>query len=714
MTQKLEDQLTSLLKIAASWGKQGFATLLQRSTNALVELDRLPFHNAHLKQASYIKSDTSTYACISTEDWISLIESKANDMSEGTQNAFLRWPLVHQFGFIPANAYTKLELKDGEYSPCDLIPMGIIPVSLQRVIETFANELGHRKQQEAKKQFLNQWQTIRATSLLRAISIAMTAGVQVANLKDLMICSLPSHLFESQLLVPKENSEHPKPIQKVNKKTTTNAHHAEKTMKNTTVKSSDAFSCIGITCSSLFGSKTNLRPGRMPKENSTCRRCVNLNQALLIAQAIEQFFSDNLYQFQLFYDSISNMTNLSSDYLIATIAQLKPLPNIILPAYLKRSTKRNVYPIAMTNAMRMLCGTFHWNLSDKPTSLDIVFNMAQEKSSLATNRTECKCTKKSIFFALHIDSKCPSCNNPSSSFTPTASRISLVSLSNKSTASCADTVMLPVKNTNIASTRKTTKISNANRPSNYTASSTTALRDITNVLHAHPPFCLAARPDDAELHAITRINNMLSHFVVSYFFKILASNFPSILYQEFLFDFVKREGGWTQFVQYSRNEGHSTDFLDNLKATTSICIVPICCDIHWTVLIRKFVGTMWEIYYIDSMFQGSDARMRRWQALFQDDDLFSGKWIKLQIIPQTELECGARVCLHGLCYALSLLKTRDTSRQLERVKDLAARSRLLVSRICTDGNWSHPGWLKSIIGTPVLMEPSHATQTTVQ
>ena len=123
---------------------------------------------------------------------------------------------------------------------------------------------------------------------------------------------------------------------------------------------------------------------------------------------------------------------------------------------------------------------------------------------------------------------------------------------------------------------------------------------------------------------------------------------------------------------------------------------------------------MWEIYYIDSMLQGSDARMRRWQALFQDDDLFSGKWIKLQIIPQTELECGARVRLHGLCYALSLLKTRDTSRQLERVKDLAARSRLLVSRICTDGNWSHPSWLKSIIGTPVLMEPSHATRTTVQ
>ena len=204
---------------------------------------------------------------------------------------------------------------------------------------------------------------------------------------------------------------------------------------------------------------------------------------------------------------------------------------------------------------------------------------------------------------------------------------------------------------------------------------------------------------------------MLSNFVVSYFFKILACNFPSILYQEFLFDFVKREGGWKEFVQYSRREGHSTDFLEKLKDNRSICIVPICHDIHWTILIRKFVENVWEIYYIDSISQGSDERMRQWQNLFQDDDLFSGNWIKLKIIPQTELECGARVCLHGLCFALSLLNKKDIGRQLERIKDLAVRSRLLVSRICTDGQWSNQGWLKSIIGTPTSTNQDGATAT---
>jgi hypothetical protein len=76
---------------------------------------------------------------------------------------------------------------------------------------------------------------------------------------------------------------------------------------------------------------------------------------------------------------------------------------------------------------------------------------------------------------------------------------------------------------------------------------------------------LAARPADTELNAITRTNNMLSNFVVSYFFKILQSSFSNILYQEFIFDFVKREGGWKEFVQYSRQEGHSTDFLKKTK-----------------------------------------------------------------------------------------------------------------------------------------------------
>ena len=195
-------------------------------------------------------------------------------------------------------------------------------------------------------------------------------------------------------------------------------------------------------------------------------------------------------------------------------------------------------------------------------------------------------------------------------------------------------------------------------------------------------------------------DNMLSNFVVFYFFRILKESFPGILFQDFLFDFVKREGGWKNFVHYSQTEGHSTEFLEQLKNSQSTCIIPICHALHWTLLIRKFVVNSWNIYYIDSMSQGSDLRMRQWRELFEDDDLFTGSWVKLKIIPQSELECGARVCLHGLCFALSSHNAKEIGHRLQRLPDLAAHSRHMVSGVCRAGNWTPQGWLKPIIGTP--------------
>jgi len=113
MTEMLENHLTSLLKIDSRWGKLGFITFLRRTSTALIHLDRLPFHNAHFKQISYSKSNPASFACLSSEDWITLIESQAETMSFAAQHDFMRWPLVHQFGFIIANAYTQLELEDG-------------------------------------------------------------------------------------------------------------------------------------------------------------------------------------------------------------------------------------------------------------------------------------------------------------------------------------------------------------------------------------------------------------------------------------------------------------------------------------------------------------------------------------------------------------------------------------------------------------------------
>jgi hypothetical protein len=83
-------------------------------------------------------------------------------------------------------------------------------------------------------------------------------------------------------------------------------------------------------------------------------------------------------------------------------------------------------------------------------------------------------------------------------------------------------------------------------------------------------------------------------------------------------------------------------------------------------------------------------------------------WTKIKIIPQTELECGARVCLHGLCLALSTYNSSRIMNNITRVRNLAARSRTMISNICNDGQWTSQAWLTSIIG-PQQTQPALVT-----
>jgi hypothetical protein len=68
------------------------------------------------------------------------------------------------------------------------------------------------------------------------------------------------------------------------------------------------------------------------------------------------------------------------------------------------------------------------------------------------------------------------------------------------------------------------------------------------------------------------------------------------------------------------------------------------------------------------------------------------------VFQQSKLECGARACLHGVCFALSNKKNGDIINDLSRFKDLSVRSWLMVSTICKDGFWSPQRWLRRTIG----------------
>jgi hypothetical protein len=236
------------------------------------------------------------------------------------------------------------------------------------------------------------------------------------------------------------------------------------------------------------------------------------------------------------------------------------------------------------------------------------------------------------------------------------------------------------------------------------------LQDITNKLNSRP-MPDPIRPDERELSLITQVNYMLSNFVVSYFFTILARNFNNIVYSEFLFDVVMGEGGWRSFVTKSQSEGRYATFFNALQQTHSTCIIPICHNLHWTILVRMFVGRAWIIYFIDSIQHNSDQRFQQWKAIFQDDNLFTGEWCKVKIIQQSELECGARVCLHGLCFALSTRNSAGIMSSISRISNLAARSRLMVSRICKEGKWSPQGWLNPVLKLPLVPSSTQASMS---
>ena len=267
MNQLLEDHLGALLKIASNWGRLGFSTLLNRAIHALIILDRLPFHNAFTNNHNYVKLEKSSFACLTSEDWLSLLDSLSERNCLFAQSNFWRWPLLHQLGFIPANCYTHFEMEDGEYSPCDLISMGIIPIALQDIILQFATELGARHSQDTKKDFLHQWQQVRAVALLRAISITMAAGAQVSDYTKTLIATLPASIFQA-----KTESAGIGKLCAQAYVVAPNTNSTSKTKISTSTKPNkkECFPCIGITCSSQFLSKTNLRPSSMCTENSVC------------------------------------------------------------------------------------------------------------------------------------------------------------------------------------------------------------------------------------------------------------------------------------------------------------------------------------------------------------------------------------------------------------------------------------------------------------
>ena len=108
----------------------------------------------------------------------------------------------------------------------------------------------------------------------------------------------------------------------------------------------------------------------------------------------------------------------------------------------------------MVNTIRLLCGTFQWKLSQKPTSLDKVFNIPMVQQPAFKSNKMCKCQGALIHFTLDDSLLCPHCNN-ASSYLSTGTRFSLITASKK--VSEIPAIIAPLDNINNKSTKATKK-----------------------------------------------------------------------------------------------------------------------------------------------------------------------------------------------------------------------------------------------------------------
>jgi len=147
----------------------------------------------------------------------------------------------------------------------------------------------------------------------------MAAGAQVADYKKSLIATLPVSIFPVKTDFTEVGHSCAHSSETASKKTSTLKNE---TCKSTKQSKNECFSCIGITCSLQFTSKTNLRPSSMCTEKSVCRRCSTMRKAIDCANSIEQLLASHQDIFKEFFNAIRMSKNVTVDIIIKAISKL--------------------------------------------------------------------------------------------------------------------------------------------------------------------------------------------------------------------------------------------------------------------------------------------------------------------------------------------------------------------------------------------------------
>ena len=211
-----------------------------------------------------------------------------------------------------------------------------------------------------------------------------------------------------------------------------------------------------------------------------------------------------------------------------------------------------------------------------------------------------------------------------------------------------------------------------------------------------------AQPTEKDLSSMSCYGVRLDDTIVNCFLTIVASQTNGILFERFLFDLIEIDKGWTNFLMQRSHGTHYAPFIDALENRTVSTIVPICRHDHWVSIVRKHDGLKWVIYYLDSIEAGSRQRMKRYSEALRDSPFCpihneDVEWVAAPIVLQSELECGARACLHGILFALSDASSDGIMKHLQQEVNLGSLSRQLVVSTCRTQSWVTPGWLKGLL-----------------
>ena len=94
---------------------------------------------------------------------------------------------------------------------------------------------------------------------------------------------------------------------------------------------------------------------------------------------------------------------------------------------------------------------------------------------------------------------------------------------------------------------------------------------------------------------------------------------------------------------------------------------------------QKDDGHKWVIYYLDSIEAGLRQRMKCYCDVLSDSSFCpihneDVEWVAAPIVLQSELECGARACLHGILFALSGASSDRIMQHLKQELNLGSLS----------------------------------------